>query len=162
MDTRIRNRHPSPRGSTRRKRKPPKHFRKTAQIPDTPPAWTLSRWQVSWLTGRNLKTPSRSVCFSHRQCKITMISHRCARPVALCFQALRSQLRGQPRMRTIPYRVPFSSRRKTRQGTITSLLSGAARFESMGDVSIGQSVSLRDKVIVPLELKMRKSNQSFN
>jgi hypothetical protein len=65
-------------------------------------------------------------------------------------------------MRTIPYRVPFSSRRKTRQGTITSLLSGAARFESMGDVSIGQSVSLRDKVIVPLELKMRKSNQSFN
>lgn len=113
MDTRIRNRHPSPRGSTRRKRKPPKHFRKTAQIPDTPPAWTLSQWQVSWLTGRNLKTPSRSVCFSHRQYKITMISYRCARPVALCFQALRSQLRGQPRMRTVPYRVPFSSRRKT-------------------------------------------------
>jgi hypothetical protein len=143
-------------GKHTKKEEPPKHFRKTAQIPDTPPAWTLSQWQVSWLTGRNLKTPSRSVCF------LASISYRCARPVALCFQALRSQLRGQPRMRTSPYRVPFSSRRKTRQGTITSLLSGAARFESMADVSSGQSVPVHVRAIVPSDMKMGKSNQSFN
>ncbi|MCS4241872.1 hypothetical protein M2418_001383 [Rhizobium sp. BIGb0125] len=162
MDTRIRNRHPSPRGSTRRKRKPPKHFRKTAQIPDTPPAWTLSRWQVSWLTGRNLKTPSRSVCFfaSTVQNHYDFISMR--QTSGSLFSGSPFTVAGAATNEDNSLSCSLFIQPENPARNHPSLLSGAARFESMGDVSIGQSVSLRDKVIVPLELKMRKSNQSFN